>query len=530
MLDGLGVNYNTAMSMDGLHATYPDKFFFCSETSSEDVHPRRLPGPAAAQHGRELHPGQARHLVLRQQPRLLDDERGVRAQEGPRPRVLGRAGSCGPGQDYIGEPTPYDVFPVKASFFGAIDTAGFPKDAYYLFKSQWTTAPMVHIVPMNWTDYTPGQHVAVWVYANVATVELFLNGTSLGREIVRPEGHHLRAAVPGDDRAHRGRLQLSVRQLHEPQRQHRQAPPDLERALPARPAHRRAPRGMASVVARDEIHTAGQPQALTLTPDAQVDRRGRDVPGRSWPSRSPTGRRGGPERQQPHPVRRRRAGHAGRRGQRPAGERAELPGVLRARLQRQGAGYRPVNRGKPGQHHGHRDLPRAGRGQRHATLGAAAGTGSRGRRIACRRRRGGCGPGRSCCRRGEPGQRPTADASYSGAPDTVPAAMLDGDLTTGWSNYYNKAATANLRAVSVSHASDWVSVSWPDRQEFSADHGLLHAQRRRWPSRLDRGVVLGRPGLRAGARTCQIVLGHRVQPADHAHLRRGPQQPGQAGP
>ena len=43
--------------------------------------------------------------------------------------------------DYIGEPTPYyDVFPVKTSFFGAVDTAGFPKDQYYLFRSQWTTS------------------------------------------------------------------------------------------------------------------------------------------------------------------------------------------------------------------------------------------------------------------------------------------------------------------------------------------------------------------------------------------------------
>src|SRR5260370_38611503 len=39
---------------------------------------------------------------------------------------------------------------------------------------------MVHIVPMNWTDYQPGQPVPVWVYANVGTVELFLNGQSLG--------------------------------------------------------------------------------------------------------------------------------------------------------------------------------------------------------------------------------------------------------------------------------------------------------------------------------------------------------------
>jgi beta-galactosidase len=61
-----------------------------------------------------------------------------------------------------------------------------------------------------------------------------------------------------------------------------------------------------------------------------------------------------------------------------------------------------------------------------------------------------------------------ADASYSGSPATVPAAMLDGDMSTGWSNYYNKSATANIKAVSVSRPTDWVSVSWPDQQEFSA--------------------------------------------------------------
>jgi beta-galactosidase len=65
-------------------------------------------------------------------------------------------------------------------------------------------------------------------------------------------------------------------------------------------------------------------------------------------------------------------------------------------------------------------------------------------------------------------QTATADASYSGSPTTVPSAMLDGDLATGWSNYYDKSATANLLAVSVSNASDWVSVSWPGPREFSA--------------------------------------------------------------
>ena len=46
--------------------------------------------------------------------------------------------------------------------------------------------------------------------------------------------------------------------------------------------------------------------------------------------------------------------------------------------------------------------------------------------------------------------------------------MLDGDPSTGWSNFYDKAKTANLLAVSVSNASDWVSVSWPSPQPFDS--------------------------------------------------------------
>ena len=62
---------------------------------------------------------------------------------------------------------------------------------------------------------------------------------------------------------------------------------------------------------------------------------------------------------------------------------------------------------------------------------------------------------------------PTADASYSGAPDTVPAAMLDGDTASGgWSNYYDKDATALLPSFSSAHPSDWISVSWPGAQTF----------------------------------------------------------------
>lgn len=82
------------------------------------------------------------------------------------------------GFDYIGEPTPYQT---KNSYFGQLDTAGFPKDAYYICQSQWTdyrVAPMVHIFP--YWDFNPGQMIDVRVCSNAPRIELFLNGESQG--------------------------------------------------------------------------------------------------------------------------------------------------------------------------------------------------------------------------------------------------------------------------------------------------------------------------------------------------------------
>jgi beta-galactosidase len=66
-----------------------------------------------------------------------------------------------------------------------------------------------------------------------------------------------------------------------------------------------------------------------------------------------------------------------------------------------------------------------------------------------------------------PTSAPLADASFSGQPNTLPAAMLDGNPSTYWSNYYVAAKTANVLAVSVSDASDWVSLTWPSPQRIS---------------------------------------------------------------
>ena len=111
-----------------------------------------------------------------------------------------RAGYAGQfiwtGFDYIGEPTPWhnqDNTPVKSSFFGIIDTAGLPKNDFYLYRSEWYSAkekPTVRIMPhWNWTDETLRERnmlvngkVPVRTFSNAASVELLLNDKSLGKK------------------------------------------------------------------------------------------------------------------------------------------------------------------------------------------------------------------------------------------------------------------------------------------------------------------------------------------------------------
>lgn len=82
------------------------------------------------------------------------------------------------GFDFLGEPVPYP-WPARSSYYGIVDLAGFPKDVYYLYQSEWTKKPVLHLFP-HW-NWKPGTEVDVWAYYNEADeVELFLNGQSLG--------------------------------------------------------------------------------------------------------------------------------------------------------------------------------------------------------------------------------------------------------------------------------------------------------------------------------------------------------------
>src|SRR5512133_3219180 len=136
------------------------------------------------------------------------------------------------GWDYLGEPTPYG-WPARSSYFGIIDLAGFPKDAYYMYQSEWTDKPVLHIFP-HW-NWSPGQTVDVWAFTNCDEVELFLNDRSLGVKNKTKDDLHLLWRVPYEA----GTLTAIGKKD-------------------------------GKEVMRSEVKTAGEPAAIILTPDRSV--------------------------------------------------------------------------------------------------------------------------------------------------------------------------------------------------------------------------------------------------------------------
>ena len=143
------------------------------------------------------------------------------------------------GFDYIGEPTPYG-YPARSSYFGIIDLAGFPKDIYYMYQSEWTNKPVLHLFP-HW-NWLPGQEIDMWCYYNNADeVELYVNGKSQG--VRRKADSHV--------------YHVSWRVKYEPG----------EVKVVARKAA--VKNGYPEIVATQTIKTAGQPDHLRLTTDYQ---------------------------------------------------------------------------------------------------------------------------------------------------------------------------------------------------------------------------------------------------------------------
>jgi beta-galactosidase len=163
------------------------------------------------------------------------------------------------GFDYIGEPTPFP-WPAVTSYFGIVDLCGFPKDRFYLYQSQWTEKPMVHILP-HWTrPGFEGHGVPVWCYSNADSVELFLNGKSLGRQKMGQGPLQKFVIEDNFDRKAKKRHTTTIQTgwMH------------LVWDVPYEPGVLKAiARRGEQIVASDEVATAGPPARLAL----EVDRR-----------------------------------------------------------------------------------------------------------------------------------------------------------------------------------------------------------------------------------------------------------------
>ncbi len=92
------------------------------------------------------------------------------------------------GFDYRGEPSPLS-WPATGSQFGILDYCGFPKEEAFYLKSCWTTEPMVYVAPAWGQGVVEGQTVDLWIYSNCESVQLTLNGKSLGRKDMPKYGH-----------------------------------------------------------------------------------------------------------------------------------------------------------------------------------------------------------------------------------------------------------------------------------------------------------------------------------------------------
>lgn len=96
------------------------------------------------------------------------------------------------GFDYIGEPThwnhatgTYGEGSPSSSYFGIIDTAGFAKDTYYLYRSLWNEhSTTLHLVPGTWDSSElakNGNYTYVAVYSNADHIELLGDGNVIAK-------------------------------------------------------------------------------------------------------------------------------------------------------------------------------------------------------------------------------------------------------------------------------------------------------------------------------------------------------------
>ncbi|MGT2934356.1 glycoside hydrolase family 2 TIM barrel-domain containing protein [Streptococcus castoreus] len=172
----IGFNYAKGIDYDRLHTEHPNWLLYGSETAS-------------AINSRSVYQVKGNHhtgyqLTSYDQSTVAWGSLASEAWYDTITRDFVAGEFVWTGFDYLGEPTPWNkinrgaVNPwpsPKQSYFGIFDTAGFPKDTYYFYQSQWSNKPTLHLLP-NWQEnqVCPDENglVEVVVYSNASKVRL----------------------------------------------------------------------------------------------------------------------------------------------------------------------------------------------------------------------------------------------------------------------------------------------------------------------------------------------------------------------
>lgn len=178
-LDVMGFNYNLPL-LDEYRKEHPKQFAIGTETASS-MFTRGIYATDKLRNWMSAYDD-----VYQEKPETLANRMGWLNVYRSRPWLAG--GFAWTGFDYRGEPSPY-AWPSISSQYGIVDTCGFPKDAYYHYKLFWDSEPLLHLLPhWNWPG-REGEEILVQVESNLDSVELFLNGKSLGSQSVVPLFH-----------------------------------------------------------------------------------------------------------------------------------------------------------------------------------------------------------------------------------------------------------------------------------------------------------------------------------------------------
>lgn len=171
--DIVAVNYNPQL-YDYLHEKFPEKPFLVSECSA-------CGGTRGWYFGDSPERGY-RAIYDKDVNNWFQSHENVYKVFRDRPWIMGSF--VWSAMEYLGEA----LWPRICSISGKIDLYLQKKDSFYQLKSFFTREPMVHILP-HWNMDGAGE-VKVFVYDNCRSVELFLNGKSLGRQTSEQYVHH----------------------------------------------------------------------------------------------------------------------------------------------------------------------------------------------------------------------------------------------------------------------------------------------------------------------------------------------------